>query len=304
MGGALSSADGLRPTERRRPGSAGLDELGTRELVDLLADAHSDVPRVVAAAAAETAAAVELVVERLSAGGRLAYAGGGTSGLLAAADAAELPPTFGIPDERIAVARTGPAPGGGRYDEDEPGDGAAAVAVIGLEEADVAVALASSGSTPFTLGAVDEARSRGAAIVAVVNVPGGPVAEGADVAVVLDTGPEPIMGSTRLRAGLAQRLWLSVFSTAVMVRLGLTHDDLMVNVAPALAKLRERRVTIAAEATGRDPAAAAELLEEAGDDLRAAIVMGLTGADRGDARAALDRSGGRTRAAIAALGAR
>ena len=253
MGGPLSPGDGLRPTERRRPGSAGLDELETRELVDLLAGAHSDVPQVVAAAAAETAAAVDLAVERLSAGGRLAYAGGGTPGLLAAADAAELPPTFGIPDERIAVARTGPAPGGGRYDEDEPEHGAAAVAAIGLGPADVAVALASSGSTPFTLGAAEEARARGAAIVAVVNVPGAALAEGADVAVVLDTGPEPIMGSTRMRAGLAQRLWLSVFSTAVMVRLGLTHDDLMVNVAPALAKLRERRLTIAAEATGAIP---------------------------------------------------
>ena len=108
----------LRPTERRRPGGAGLGELGTAELVDHLAGAHADVPQVVAAAAAETAAAVDLTVERLSAGGRLAYAGGGTPGLLAAADAAELPPTFGIPDERIAVVRTDE-----RNDEDEPEHG-------------------------------------------------------------------------------------------------------------------------------------------------------------------------------------
>jgi len=295
----------LRTTERRRPGGAGLGELGTAELVDHLAGAHADVPDVVAAAAPETAAAVDLTVERLSAGGRLAYAGGGTPGLLAAADAAELPPTFGIPDELIAVARTGPAPDpGDRYDEDVPGHGAAAVAALGLGPADVAVAVASSGSTPFTLGAAGEARDRGAAVVAVVNTTGSALAATADVTVVLDTGAEPIMGSTRMRAGLSQRLWLTVFSTAVMVRLGLTHDDLMVNVAPALAKLRERRVTIAAEATGLDPAAAAALLEAAGDDLRAAIVMGLAEVDLDAARAALEASGGRTGAAIAALEAR
>ncbi len=289
----------LRPTERRRPGSAGLGELGTAELVDHLASAHSDVPQVVGAAAAETATAVDLTVERLSAGGRLAYAGGGTPGFLAAADAAELPPTFGIPAEQIAVVRTDE-----RHDEDEPEHGAAAVSETGLGPADVAVAIASSGSTPFTLGAAEEARDRGAAIVAVVNVPGAALAAAAEVAVVLDTGAEPIMGSTRMRAGLAQRLWLTVFSTAVMVRLGLTHDDLMVNVAPALAKLRERRLTIAAEATGRQPAAAAALLEAAGDDLRAAIVMDLAEVDFDAARAALDASGGSTRAAIAALRAR
>lgn len=289
----------MRTTERRRPGGAGLGELGTAELVAHLTGAQADVPDVVAAAAPETAAAVDLTVDRLSAGGRLAYAGGGTSGLLAASDAAEIPPTFGIPDERIAVARTNE-----KWNEDVPEHGAAAVEAIGVGPADVAVAVASSGSTPFTLGAAEEARDRGAALVAVVNTTGSALAAMADVTVVLDTGAEPIMGSTRMRAGLAQRLWLTVFSTAVMVRLGLTHDDLMVNVAPALVKLRERRVTIAAEATGRDPAAAAALLEAAGDDLRAAIVMGLAEVDLDAARAALEASGDRTSAAIAALRAR
>jgi N-acetylmuramic acid 6-phosphate etherase len=138
--------------------------------------------------------------------------------------------------------------------------------------------------------------------VAVVNVPESPLARASSVAIVLRTGAEPIMGSTRMRAGLAQRLWLTVFSTATMTRLGLTHDNLMVNVAPALAKLRERRLAILSELTGGPREDAAELLDRAGDDLRVAIVMTEAGVDHSVAGQALSAVGGRTRAAIERLG--
>ncbi len=175
---------------------------------------------------------------------------------------------------------------------------------MALSADDVAVAVASSGSTPFTIGAARAALAAGAFVIAVANVPDAELTRCADVAVVLDSAAEPIMGSTRMRAGLAQRMWLTVFSTAVMVRLGLTHDNLMVNVAPVLEKLRARRLTIACEATGRDPGDAAALLAAAGDDLRVAIVMDLARCDAAAARCALTANGGRTRSAIAAIARR
>lgn len=294
----------MRPeTERRDPATIGLDLLAVDELVRVLTAAHADVSEVVAAAAPATAVAVTGAVVRLEAGGRLVYAGSGTPGWLLDADSAELPPTFGFPHERLAVVRARPAArSGARPDEDSPERGAAAVAALGIGEPDVVVAVASSGATPFTVGAAERAMRDGAFVVAVTSAPHSPLAAAARVRVLLRTGAEPIMGSTRMRAGLAQRLWLTVFSSAVMVRLGLTHDNLMVNVAPALAKLRDRRVAILAEATGDDRAASVRALRAGGDDLRIALVMALAGMLRDEAERALETAGGRTRVAITASG--
>jgi N-acetylmuramic acid 6-phosphate etherase len=292
----------MRPTERRHPDTVGIDALGSAELVDLLIEVHEDIPRVVRDASDATASAVELAVEQLHRGGRLVYIACGTSGWLADADAAELTPTFGFAAERLVVVRARQARATpGDPDEDHPARGAERLDGYAVGRADVAVAIASSGSTPFTVGAARAARERGAKLVAVVNVPGAPLAETADVAVVLDTGAEPILGSTRMRAGGAQRLWLTIFSTAVMVRLGLTHDNLMVNVSSDLTKLRERRVTLVVEATGLGREEAQRLIERANGDLRVAIVMELGGVDAEAARDALHASDGSTRRALSAL---
>lgn len=292
----------MRGTEARRQDTIGLDRLSTAALVERLFGAHSDVQSVVNAALMATSRAVDAAVARLSAGGRLGYIGSGTPGRLAEADASELPPTFGWPPDRLIVVRARPASEGpAEPDEDRRDRGAGDVDATGLGAGDVVVAVASSGRTPFTLGGAQRASERGALVVAAVNVPASPLREVADIEVLLETGPEPIMGSTRMRAGLAQRLWLTVFSSAVMVRLGRTHDNLMVNVAPVLEKLRRRRVAILMEATGVERPAAARLLDAAADDLGVAIVMQLTGASAERARAALDTHEGRTRSAVESL---
>jgi len=289
----------VRATEARRRDTCGLDRLDTSSLVERLLSAHDDVPAVVRAAAGATARAVDATTARLCDGGRLVYLGSGTPGRLGEADASELPPTFGWPPDRLVVVRARPAAEGmTEPDEDRPERGADDVAAACLGASDIVVALASSGSTPFTLGGARRASERGALVIAVVSVSASPLGAVADIEVRLETGAEPIMGSTRMRAGLAQRLWLTVFSTAVMVRLGRTHDNLMVNVAPILEKLRRRRVAILREATGVGEADAMHLLDAAGDDLRVAIVMQMAGATAERARCALDASQGRTREAV------
>jgi len=295
----------MRATETRNLLTLGLDLLDSESLVGRLEEAFADVPDVVASARRATTAAVDAAVERLEVGGRLAYAGCGTPGWLVEADAAELAPTFGFPPERLAVVRSRAAAASpGCPDEDSAERGGAAARALGLGAADVLVAVASSGSTRFTLGAATSATQDGALTIAVANVPGSPLAKVCAIAVELLTGAEPVAGSTRMRAGLAQRLWLTVFSTAVMTRLGLTHDNLMVNVAPVLAKLRQRRLTILADVTGLEDAELTALLDAAGDDLRVAIVMAGAAVDRVTAERALAASGGRTRAAIESAGER
>jgi N-acetylmuramic acid 6-phosphate etherase len=286
-------------TEQRRQETIGIDTLSSAELVGGLLRAHEDVPAVVAAAEAETTSAIDAAAGCLALGGRLIYAASGTPAGLVAADAAEIPPTFGFPSARLKVVRARSAmESGGMPDEDSSQRGREAIIEAGVTSSDIVVGIASSGSTPFTTGAVRAAREQGALTVGVVNVANGPVAEAAAISVHLLTGAEPIMGSTRMRAGLAQKLWLNIFSTAVMVTLGSTFDNLMVNVAPSLEKLRARRLAILQEATGLPTDSAAELLDAAADDLRCAIVMGLANVDCASAEAALKRAEGRVRAAI------
>jgi N-acetylmuramic acid 6-phosphate etherase len=293
----------LRETEQRRGETIGIDTLSNSELIGSLLRVHEDVPAVAAAAVAETTSAVDAAAGRLALGGRLIYAASGTPANLVAADASEIPATFGFPRTHLMVVRARSArESGSMPDEDSSERGGEAVMEAGVTASDVVVGMASSGSTPFTIGAVRAAREQGAMTIGVVNVASGPVAEAAAISVHLLTGAEPIMGSTRMRAGLAQKLWLNVFSTAVMVTLGLTYDNLMVNVAPFLEKLRARRLTILREATGLPASSAAELLDAAADDLRCAIVMGLANVGCADAEAALKRAEGRVRVAIRDLG--
>lgn len=307
-GGAITGAagadtidvDGL-PTEQVRPGLADLDIRRPAEIVDLMLAAEAAVPDVLAAAAPQLAAAIDLTVDRMADGGRLIYVGAGTPGRLAALDAAECGPTFGVPPHRVLAVLAG-------------GDGAATTAVEGAEDDhdagradlaaqrvrsdDVVVGISASGRTPYVLGALAEASEAGAATVCVVNNAGSPIAAAVDIAVEVLTGPEVIAGSTRLTAGTAQKIALNVLSTATMVRLGKTYGGWMVDVSPGNAKLRRRALRIVREAAGVDAETASRALTEAGGETPTALVALLLGVDAGTARARLTTAGGRVRGAL------
>ena len=280
-------------TERRIEENADLDLRGTRELVELINDADATVAAAVAAAAAPLAEAVDAIVERLRAGGRLVYVGAGTSGRLAAVDAAECPSTFGIePDRVVALV----ADDEGHEDDAEAGGSLVTDAGIGPDDA--VVALSASGRTPWVLGAVEAARASGALVVGVACAPHAPLAALADHAVTVVVGPEVIAGSTRMKAGTAQKLVLNTISTIAMVRLGQTFGNLMVGVAALNDKQRARARRTVELATGATEAQVDAALDAAGGDAKVAIVSLLAGVDAEEARARLTRNGGIVRRSL------
>lgn len=293
------------PTEDRNPRTGDLDGLDTLELLARLNAEDARVPDAVRAALPELARAVDAAVDRLRAGGRVHYYGAGTPGRLAAADAAELPPTFGV-DPGLFVAHSaggdsalaGPVEGA----EDDTGAGARDAEEVG--GGDVALGLTASGRTPYVGAALRRAGERGGFTVLVSANPRAELAGSVDVHVLVDTGPEAVAGSTRLKAGTAQKLVLHTFSTAVMVRLGRTYSNLMIGVTPANAKLRGRVLRLLAEASGEPADRCADALAAAGGDTKVALVLLLSGADPAAARDALARAGGQVRAALEELGAR
>jgi N-acetylmuramic acid 6-phosphate etherase len=220
--------------------------------------------------------------------GRVIYAGAGSAGAMAAADAAEWGPTFSF-EGVVALVAGAALPAGSEREaaEDDTAAGAAELRGLTPGPEDVVVAVSASGSTPYALGALGAAREARALTAAIVCVPGAPLAELADHAVVLAVGPEVIAGSTRLKAGTAQKLALNAFSTALMVRRGRTYGNLMSSMRVANAKLRERAVRICCLGAGCDDAAARAALAAAGDDLEVALVMLLAGVDAAAARARL-----------------
>jgi N-acetylmuramic acid 6-phosphate etherase len=238
----------------------------------------------------------------LSDAGRLIYAGAGTSGRLAALDAAELPPTFDWPQERTRLLIAGGTASLLRAAEGAEDDTAAAeagLAAMDAGPADVLIALAASGATPFTVAAVAAARARGALTIGIANSPGAPLLAAADHAVLIETGAEAIAGSTRMKAGTAQKAALTLFSTLVMIRLGRIHEGRMIEMRPTNAKLLARARRMVAELTGCDTAAAALALDQAGGSTKIATLMLLHGLDRGAAEALLFRHAGILRQALA-----
>jgi N-acetylmuramic acid 6-phosphate etherase len=270
------TADGLDrlQTEGVRPGLEDLNERSPSELVDVLLAAEARVPEVLAAAAQRISAAVELVERALRAGGRLIYVGAGTPGRLAALDAAECVPTFGVDGDVVIALLAGGDGAASRAvegAEDDAAAGAAAVRAHDVGPDDVVVGIAASGRTPYVLGALDAARASGAATVAVVNNPGSPASARVDVAIELLTGPEVISGSTRMTAGTSQKVTLNVLSTAAMVRIGRTHGPWMIDVRATNGKLRRRAQRMLVEITGVDEERAAAALAAADGDTRAAL---------------------------------
>jgi N-acetylmuramic acid 6-phosphate etherase len=287
------------PTERRHPGSTDLDLLPTLDLLRLINDEDALVAPAVARALPAIAEAVDLGVAALGEGGTVHYFGAGTSGRVAAMDAAELPPTFGLAPGRVVAHHAGGADALVTALEDVEDDGGSGAAEAGtLTAGDLAVGLTASGRTPYVAGALREARRLGARTVLVSANPAAEIAALADVHVCVETGPEVLAGSTRMKAGTAQKLVLNAFSTATMVRLGHTYSNLMTGVVAKNAKLHGRMVAILAQASGRDPDTCARVLAESTGDLRLALVRLLGDVDADRAGIALDAAGGVVRAAL------
>ncbi len=272
--------------------------LDTAGCVQLLIEDHLAVPEAVAAAVPVLTALIDALVERVRAGGRLIYVGAGTSGRLGVLDAAECPPTFqSDPDQVLGVIAGGDAAlrRSSEAREDDPLGAAAALAELAVGRLDTVVAIAAGGTTPFVLGAVDLARQAGAMTALLTCTPSAPVTA-CDHLVVLDTGPELLTGSTRLKAGSATKLALNIISTTLFVRLGKVYSNLMVDMRATNTKLADRAIRILCELKpGLTREAASGVLHDAGGELKAAIVMARLGVDLAAARAKLAEHGERLR---------
>jgi N-acetylmuramic acid 6-phosphate etherase len=282
-------------TEGRLPHAGDYDELTSRELVELMNREDMVVPTAVAAAGDELAATIDGVVDRLRDGGRLVYVGAGTSGRLAELDASECESTFSSePGQVVAlVAGAGLASAAERdAAEDDEHAGADAVRAIDVSERDAVVGVSASGRTPFVLGALEAAAALGALTACVVSVPDSELARIAQHELAVVVGPEVISGSTRLKAGTAQKLVLNAISTIAMIRLGKTYGDLMVDVAGTNEKLRARARRAVGLATGADDDDVDEALTAAGGNAKVAIVSLAAGIDPTTARERLLESGG------------
>jgi N-acetylmuramic acid 6-phosphate etherase len=290
------------PTEQPNPRTSDLDRMDTLTLLERLNDEDQRVAPAVRAALPQLARAVEVARESWQRGGRIILFGAGTSGRLAALDAAELLPTFRVPPERYLARIAGgvsafqtPAEGA----EDDVAAGGAAAADLGPP--DVAFGIAASGRTPWVLGALEAARRQGAATLGLACVPSPALAASVDVAIVVDTGPEPIAGSTRMKAGTAQKLVLNAFSTSLMVRLGKVYGNLMVDVQATNAKLRQRAVRLVQQIAAVDQATAEAALGQANGELKTAIACLRLNISPEQARARLAAANGHLRRVLGEL---
>jgi N-acetylmuramic acid 6-phosphate etherase len=302
-GGRLAAVRVAAPTERPNPRSADLDLMPTSDVLRIINEADHEVPDAVAAVGDRIVTAVDLAVAALRGGHRVHYFGAGTSGRIGVLDAAELPPTFSSPDDWFCAHLAGGAEAMWRAvedAEDDPVAGAADAAAC-VKAGDVVVGLAASGRTPYVLGALAESGTRGARTVLVAADPGAAAGGAVDVFVGIDTGPEVVTGSTRMKAASAQKLVLNAFSTAVMVRLGRVYSNLMVEMVATNAKLRGRMISILMEATGCPEAEARHALSAADGSLKTALVALVSGVGVGEARDALSRSDHHVRDALALL---
>ncbi|MBI2517662.1 MAG: N-acetylmuramic acid 6-phosphate etherase [Opitutae bacterium] len=280
-----------------------LDLYATADLVRAFTEDQVRAANVVHAAGAQLSRAVDAAVPRIAAGGRLLYAGAGTSGRLGVLDSVELFPTFSWPKERAVALLAGGKPAmfaAVEGAEDDRAQGAADLRALAPTQNDVLIALAASGATPYALGAIEAARAAGALTIGIANNPAAPVATQAEIGITLDTGSEVISGSTRLKAGTSQKIALNTLSSAIMVRLHKVYGNLMVDVHPTNAKLFRRAIALTTRATGADEAAARRALEACGYRVKVAIVMLKRNLDSAAAEAALTAVQGNVRAALKA----
>jgi N-acetylmuramic acid 6-phosphate etherase len=289
-------------TESRNAATTEIDTLDTLGILQIINEQDQQVAPAVSLAIPRIAEAVDAIVTAFSTGGRLIYVGAGTSGRLGVLDASECPPTFNT-DPKMVVGLIAGGDHALRHPieqvEDRRDQGREDLVAIGLTEVDVVVGIAASGRTPYVLGAVQYASEIGCVTAGISNSAGSALSEAVDIPIEVPVGPEVITGSTRMKSGTAQKLVLNMLTTASMIRLGKTYGNLMVDVQPTNAKLRERSIRIVSEATGADEARARQALATSGDEVKTAIVSLLLGIPPEDARKRLGTTGGIVRAAVA-----
>lgn len=292
-------------TEMTHASASGFDTRAPEEALAILAIAQAEAARVVQEAVPEIAKAAQLAADCITGGGRLVYVAAGSSGLMALADALEIPGTYGLARDRIKVLLAGGLAALTDMEgspEDDADAARAAIAEAGVGKGDCVIALTASGYTPYPMAAVDAARAAGARTIGISNNSGAPLFDRVDVAICLPTPPEVIAGSTRMGAGTAQKIALNMLSTMMAVHLGHVHDGFMVNVIADNAKLRgrARRIVMAVSEVPEDAAAAA--LDQAGGAVKVAILLAAGAEGVAGAQRLLAETGGRLRPALRALG--
>jgi N-acetylmuramic acid 6-phosphate etherase len=291
-------------TEQENPRTANLSSFSSLQVVEAMNQEDALVADAVSAVLPEIAKAVDEIAGRLQRNGRLFYIGTGTSGRLGVLDAAECPPTFGVPAELVQAVIAGGYEACYRAveaSEDDAQAGAHDLQTRGFTEKDALVGIAASGRTAYTVGAVEYARGAGAFTAAITCVPDSAITRAAEIAIVPVVGPEVVAGSTRLKAGTAQKMVLNMISTATMVRLGYVTGNRMTNVQTRNVKLRARAIRILMREAGLDEQAATAAMENADGNLPLALVVAQTGCATNDARHALKASSGVVAAAIKSL---
>jgi len=292
-------------TEGRHDQARGLDECQPLDALKVLADGQKAAVAVIDGALGDIAAAARLAANALNSGGRLVYVGAGSSGLMAMADALELPGTYGIPRDRIVILLAGGAASledlAGGYEDDRAlavGDAEA----VKIDANDCVIAVSASGSTPYALAIAAYAKGKSAQVVAMANNPGAALFDGADVSILLQTPPEVISGSTRMGAGTAQKIAFNMFSTLVGILLGHVHDGHMVNLKADNIKLKGRACRIVSDISGVGLDEAERLLTRSEGSVKEAVLLAAGVQDAGAAKAVLTRSGQSLRLALKSLG--
>ena len=282
-------------SEARNPDTVEIDLMSTREVLAAMNREDNKVPQAVEKVLPEITLAVDKIVDAFRHGGRLIYMGAGTSGRLGVLDASECPPTFGVPPEMVVGLIAGgdhalrhPIEGA----EDSPEEGRKDLERVKLEARDVVVGIAVSGRTPYVIGGLDYAKSVGSTTVALSCNPDSTIARQAEIAISPVVGPEAVTGSTRLKSGTAQKLVLNMLTTASMIRIGKTYQNLMVDLSVSNKKLEARAIRIIVEVANCTTEEAERYLVAADDNVKLAILMALTGMDRPTAEAALEKSEG------------
>ena len=291
----------MSTTESVSPRYATLEDWSSNDLVAGILEGQYAAIAAVQAAGDQIAEAIDRAAERLARGGRLIYLGAGTSGRIATQDAAELPPTFNWPYERAITLMAG-----GKEAVFQAAEGAEdseqlaidALDGVGISENDVVIGLAASGRTPYAIGGLVHARTKGALTIGIFNNRGGRLGEVADISILIETGVEVLSGSTRMKAGTAQKAALNCISTGVMIRLGFVYRGLMVEMRPTNVKLQDRAAKMVATLAGTDYATASNTLDKAGGNIKLATTMLVLGLDRAAAEHRLDATAGNLRAAL------
>ena len=292
-------------TERRNPRSVDIDLFPTERVLKIINAEDAQVAGAVAVAIPEIAKLVDFAVLSIRSGGHVIYVGAGTSGRIAITDAAEIPPTFSAPDGWVQAVIAGGTKSFVKSMEGAEDDREKATTDLKskkVTEKDLVIGVAAAGTTPYTLAALEFARSKGAKTAAIVCSENSPMSKIANVTVHVAVGAEIITGSTRMKAGTAQKMVLNMISTATMVRLGMTYSNWMINVSMTNEKLRERGRHILQEILGVKPNDAEKLVEASGANLKIAVIMGATGCDRKEAEQRLTAANGNLRSVLGHLG--